>query len=141
LTAGVLCLATGTLGIVCPLLPTVDFYVLAAVCFARGDRRWARWLDGHRVIGPMLRDWHAHRTLPTRVRCIATLSACVTGAWAMHTLPPAGACIALVCAAGLIAWLWTRPGRASAARVCTTCPQSSAHLDHSRSGVRHADIA
>lgn len=40
-----------TLGIVVPLLPTVDFYVMAAVCFGRGSRRWAQWLLNQPHIG------------------------------------------------------------------------------------------
>ena len=51
LTAGGLCLLLGTLGIVVPLLQTVDFYVMAAVCFGRGSRRWAQWLLNQPHIG------------------------------------------------------------------------------------------
>ena len=40
LTAGVFCMLIGTVGIVLPLVPTVDCYGLAAYCFARGSRRW-----------------------------------------------------------------------------------------------------
>lgn len=36
---GIACIVLSTLGIVLPLLPTVDFYVLAAICFARGNPR------------------------------------------------------------------------------------------------------
>lgn len=47
LAAGVFCLALGTIGIVVPLLPTVDMVGLAAFCFACGDRRWEAWLLAH----------------------------------------------------------------------------------------------
>lgn len=111
LLAGGLCLLLGTIGIVLPLLPTVDCYALAAVCFSRGSRRWEQWLLNHPRIGPLVRDWRADRSVPLRAKWLATLSMTASCLWAAHALPtriawlPAAAC-------GLVAaYLWSRPTR------------------------------
>lgn len=128
LVAGSLCLLLGTIGIVVPLLPTVDFYVMAAYCFSRGSRRWERWLLNHPRIGPLVRDWRADRSVPLRAKWLATLSMTASCLWAAHALPariawiPAAACLLVA------AYLWSRPTRrppqaaASIARAATALP-------------------
>jgi len=71
-SAGVISLGLGLLGVVLPGLPTTPFVLLAAACFARASPRLHRWLTQHRFLGPMVRDWEAHRSLPLRVKWIAT---------------------------------------------------------------------
>jgi hypothetical protein len=111
LAAGCLCLLLGTIGIVVPLLPTVDFYVMAAWCFSRGSQRWEHWLLNHPRIGPLVRDWRADRSVPLRAKWLATLSMTASCLWAAHALPARIAWIpALAC--GLVAaYLWSRPTR------------------------------
>lgn len=112
LIAGALCLALGTVGVVVPLLPTVDFYVMAAWCFSRGSRRWESWLLNHPRIGPLVRDWRVNRAVPLRIKCLATLSMTASCVWALSALPlktgwiPAAVCVPVAC------YLWTRPTRA-----------------------------
>jgi uncharacterized membrane protein YbaN (DUF454 family) len=69
--AGLLALGLGLIGVVLPGLPTTPFVLLAAACFARASPRLHRWLTHHRFLGPMVRDWEAHRSLPLRVKWIA----------------------------------------------------------------------
>jgi uncharacterized membrane protein YbaN (DUF454 family) len=111
LAAGCLCLLLGTVGIVVPLLPTVDFYVMAAWCFARGSRRWERWLLGHPRIGPLVRDWRADRSVPLQAKWLATLSMTLSCLWAAHVLPPRTAWIPAACCLGVAIYLWSRPTR------------------------------
>lgn len=70
--SGLLSLALGLLGIVLPGLPTTPFVLLAAACFANASPRLHRWLLNHRQLGPMVRDWEAHRSLPLPVKWLAT---------------------------------------------------------------------
>lgn len=69
--AGLLALGFGLIGVVLPGLPTTPFVLLAAACFARASPRLHCWLTQHRFLGPMVRDWEAHRSLPLRVKWIA----------------------------------------------------------------------
>jgi uncharacterized protein len=65
---GCLCFALGLLGAFIPLLPTTPFLLLAAACWARSSTRFHDWLLAHRVFGPTLRSWSAHRALPPGVK-------------------------------------------------------------------------
>ena len=124
LVTGWLCMALGTLGIVVPLLPTLDFYGLAALSFARGSPRCEAWLMNHPRLGPLLRDWRADRSVPLSAKCLATLSMLASCLWAAHALPARVALIpALACAlVGL--YLWTRPTRRARRCPLAAAPES-----------------
>ena len=70
--AGLLSLLLGVLGAVLPGLPTTPFVLLAAACFAKASPRLHRWLVQHRWLGPMVRDWEAHRSMPLRIKWLAS---------------------------------------------------------------------
>ncbi len=111
--AGVLCLALAILGVVLPGLPTTPFVLLAAACFARASPRLHAWLLNHRYLGPMVRDWEAHRSLPLRVKRIATGLMAVTvvlSAWQFMGRPWLAALLLGLGALG--AWVvWRIPTR------------------------------
>lgn len=69
---GLLALFLGLLGAVLPGLPTTPFVLLAAACFAKASPRLHQWLVQHRWLGPMVRDWEAHHTLPLRIKWLAS---------------------------------------------------------------------
>lgn len=69
--AGLLCLALAGLGVVLPGLPTTPFVLLAAACFAKASPALHGWLLRHRWMGPMVRDWESHRSLPRRIKVLA----------------------------------------------------------------------
>lgn len=70
--AGGLSLLLGLLGAVLPGLPTTPFVLLAAACFAKASPRLHHRLLTHRWLGPLVRDWEAHRTLPLRVKWLVS---------------------------------------------------------------------
>ena len=72
--AGSVSLVLGLIGVVLPGLPTTPFILLAAACYAKASPRLHAWLLNHRLTGPMLRDWEAHRSLTRRTKTIAVVS-------------------------------------------------------------------
>lgn len=114
LLCGLLCLVTGVLGIVLPLLPTTPFVLLAAFCFSRGSERCEQWLLSHPHFGPMVRDWRANRALPLRAKQLATAMMAVSSVGSWWLLPPHLGWIPGVCCTGVAIWLWRLPTRKAA---------------------------
>jgi len=108
LTAGLLAVGLGVLGIALPLLPTVPFFLLAAFCFARSNPVWEQRLLDHPRYGPPLRQWRERRAIPRRAKRAALIGMGISVAisavfmgWPWVLAP------ALVCAASGW-WIWTR---------------------------------
>lgn len=128
--AGVLALALGLLGVLLPGLPTTPFILLAAACFSRASPRLHRWLLDNRHLGPLVRDWERHHSLPLAVKWISTLmmtAMVLLSAWHFADRPALQVGIAL---AGLIgAWVvWRIPTRCNASAeppAPTTLPPSA----------------
>ncbi|NQT25111.1 YbaN family protein [candidate division KSB1 bacterium] len=57
ITAGILSIFLGTLGLFLPLLPTTPFLLLAAACFVRSSDRFYTWLINHRIFGSYIRNY------------------------------------------------------------------------------------
>lgn len=68
---GWISIAGGIVGIFLPLVPSVPFLLLAAVCFSRSSERFHRWLIEHKHLGPMVRDYLARGSIPLRAKVIA----------------------------------------------------------------------
>ena len=75
LTVGLALVGVGFVGYAVPGLPSTVFLIMALFCFKKSSPRFERWLLGHRVFGPTLRDWDEHRTIRprTKVAAIATM--------------------------------------------------------------------
>jgi uncharacterized protein len=116
---GTLALALGLIGVVLPGLPTTPFILLAAACYARASPRLHRRMRENAWIGPMLRDWESHRSLPRRIKAIALVSMTVMIALSIWTLRERLAVQLLLVATGAIGiWVvgWRIPTRAEPAR-------------------------
>jgi hypothetical protein len=111
--AGAVSLGLGVAGIFLPVLPTTPLVLLAAACFARSYRPFHEWLIGHRLFGPMLREWHEHRSIPRKVKFTAIAMMVTTlGASIVLLVEPAwlkAALAALGIALG--AWMYRLPSR------------------------------
>jgi uncharacterized membrane protein YbaN (DUF454 family) len=70
LVLGTLFLATGTVGIFLPLLPTTPFFLLAAACYARSSRRFYNWLLYNRLFGSYIRNYREGKGIALRVKVI-----------------------------------------------------------------------
>jgi uncharacterized protein len=69
--AGWVFVGIGAIGVVLPGIPTTFPMILALGCFARSSRRFHDWLYHHRVFGPPLQRWSAHRVIPVRAKVAA----------------------------------------------------------------------
>lgn len=100
--AGSVSLGLGLIGVVLPGLPTTPFVLLAAACYAKASPRLHGWLLHHRFLGPMVRDWEAHRSLTRRSKTVAQVSMVVMvglSAWGLRDRPVV---LAIVLIAALI---------------------------------------
>jgi uncharacterized protein len=64
----------GIVGAFLPVLPTTPFMLLSLWGFSKSSPRLERWLLSHRIFGPSLRAWRAHRVVPWRAKLIAWTS-------------------------------------------------------------------
>lgn len=111
LVGGFVCLVTGVVGIVLPLLPTTPFVLLAAFCFSRGSARWEQWMLLHPHLGPMVRDWRANRAVPLRAKQLATVMMSISALASAWFLPAHVGWIPGACCAAVAVWLWRLPTR------------------------------
>lgn len=72
--SGWICLALGAMGILLPLLPTVPFLLLAALCFAKSSDTAHQWLINHKAFGPPIQDWQQSGAIRRPAKILATLS-------------------------------------------------------------------
>jgi hypothetical protein len=68
---GLLLLGVGFVGAFLPLLPTVDFLILALACFARSSSKLEAWLLNHPRFGPGLRAWRQEGAISHKARIAA----------------------------------------------------------------------
>ena len=103
-------LALGLIGIVVPGLPTTPFILLAAWAAARGSTKLHRWLESHRVFGPMIRDWQAQGAVSRRAKWSASGAMLVCAVIFFITAPKWWMAASGTGVMGVVAtWLWWRP--------------------------------
>lgn len=71
LSAGILSLVLGILGIFLPLLPTTPFLLLSAFCFMRSSEKFYSWLINHKYLGTYIINFQIHKALPLRVKIVS----------------------------------------------------------------------
>lgn len=103
----------GIAGLLLPVLPATPFFLLAAACFARTSVRFYNWLLNHRVVGPTVREWQLHRSIPYRTKLLAiALMACTLAISAVFFIePPLLRALLAVLGVLLAIWLWRIPSR------------------------------
>jgi hypothetical protein len=111
--AGLAALALGVAGIFLPVLPTTPLVLLAAACFARSYRPFHEWMLAHRLFGPLLQEWHEHRSIPYRTKLFAIGMMAVTlGASIVFFVEPPWLKAALAAfGVALGAWMYRLPSR------------------------------
>ena len=109
-SAGVLCVTLGLIGIPLPLLPTTPFMLLAAFCFARGSTRLHRWLVTHPRLGPPILEWQQHGAISRGGKRAAVIAmAAVFGIACLWGLPAYALALQGVVLLCVATFLLTRP--------------------------------
>lgn len=89
---GLVSLTLGIIGIFLPVLPTTPFLLLASFLFLKSSKSLYEWLMNHPKLGPYIKNFMVHKSLPLRVKVISvsmvwvTLLYCaifVAGHWAL----------------------------------------------------------
>ncbi len=103
-------LAFAFLGLIIPGLPTTEFVLLCAWASAKSSPRLSRWLEQHRVLGPLLHNWRNGGVINRKSKLVASLSMSLCLAILIWHQPP----LWLLVSAGLgmgsgALWIWSRP--------------------------------
>lgn len=103
----------GTVGLVLPLVPTTELWMVAAYCYAKSAPELAERLFAHPRFGTVLRDWVEHGVVSRKVKLFAvgglsTNFATVVWIAEMSGAPLVAWAVALVAIAAYVA---TRPER------------------------------
>ncbi len=69
--AGLLSVGIGGIGVVVPGLPTTVFFIVAAACFSRSNKRFEQWVLDLPRIGQLVRDHRAGLGMPRRAKVVA----------------------------------------------------------------------
>ena len=111
--AGVVALGFAVAGIFLPVLPTTPLVLLAAACFARSYRPFHEWLIAHRLFGPIVREWHEHRSIPYRTKlfAIGMMAGALTVSIVFFVDPPWLKATLAVLGVGLGEWMYRLPSR------------------------------
>jgi uncharacterized protein len=73
ISAGMICVGLGAIGVIVPGLPTTPFLLLAAYCFARSSEHFHSWLLNHRWLGSYVRNFEEGRGMTRRAKGITLL--------------------------------------------------------------------
>lgn len=112
LVCGHICLATGTIGIIVPILPTTPFILLACFCYERGSPRFHHALLENKYFGPLITEWKKFGSIPVRAKIIAVAMIVCSIGWVVYAAPilmvKIGVGVVGVCVS---AYILTRPSR------------------------------
>ena len=105
-------LGLGIIALFIPGIPTTEFVLLSAWAAGRGSPRLQRWLEQHRLFGPMIHNWRHGRVVARRAKISASLmmSLCLV----IMLFPVKRHWVIVLATLGMAvgaAWMWSRPER------------------------------
>ena len=110
ISAGLIALAIGVIGIILPLVPTVPLVLLASFCFAKSSTRLHNWLRSHQTFGPMIDNWNRNGAISHNAKRTATFPIiAVIGISIALSVPTHVIIIQIVTLTCVLFFIWTRP--------------------------------
>lgn len=111
LLAGWIMLGLAAAGTVLPLLPTTPFLLAAVSLFCHSSPAMAARLKNHRVLGPPIRDWQAHRAISASAKraAIASMGLGYGLTLVLTRLDPVPAGVLAALLVSVAAFILTRP--------------------------------
>lgn len=110
LSFGLLSVALAGIGVLLPLLPTVPFLLLAAICFARSSDTLHNWLFNHARFGPSIKSWQRSGAISKPAKQMASVSVLITfGISLLLGLRWQILLVQAVALCGVMLFIWTRP--------------------------------
>lgn len=109
-TCGVVAMVLAFIGLLLPVVPTVPFLLLAAICFARSSNKAHKWLLEHDQFGPAIRDWQERGAISRRAKWASSL--CMLAALSISLVMSAPQWLLMLQAGtvvGVALFIWSRP--------------------------------
>lgn len=111
LAAGLFFVGLGMIGMFLPIMPTVVFFLVAAILFARSNPEWERRIMEHKTLGPPIRAFRERGVIRpwAKISAVGAMAVSSTGAILLLDGPwsYAPAAICALCAV----YILTRPNR------------------------------
>lgn len=111
LAGGLVCVGLGLAGMFLPVMPTVVFFLIAAILFARSHPEWERRIMEHETLGPPIRAFRERGAIgPTaKVSAVGAMAVSSVATWFLLDgwVRWAPAAVCGVCAL----YILTRPSR------------------------------
>ena len=110
LSFGLLAVALAGIGIFLPLLPTVPFLLLAALCFDRSSDTLHKWLINHARFGAPIQSWQRSGAISKPAKQMASVSVLITfGISLLLGMRWQILLIQAIALSGVLIFIWTRP--------------------------------
>lgn len=71
ITAGLISMGLGIIGIFIPLLPTTVFFLLAAYCFAESSEKFYSWLLNNKWFGSYIKNYRDKKGITLRTKIVS----------------------------------------------------------------------
>lgn len=105
-----LSLVLALVGTVLPLLPTTPFALLAVWCAGRSSPALAQRIRRHRILGPLIRDWHESGSISAGAKALACLMLALSAFMLWHlSVPHWGQMVFALAASAVAMFVLTRP--------------------------------
>lgn len=72
LSAGIICIIIGFIGLFVPILPTTPLCLLASYFFAKSSKKFHSMLLNSAVLGPPVHDWEKNKVIRPRVKVLSS---------------------------------------------------------------------